>query len=169
MSKLGRLSLAMLATSLFLASCSEPEPELIEYSVGDSISLGLFTIEVTRAQRMPELHPLFSGSWSVPEGEKAIAVHVNWSELKISGPSNMIMNTLLKDRLFIVDDVGDQYPADEALTRSEFMRQLPVGGLSQTSVLVFYVHEESHDLVLMIEHPDPPEGSSRLLAVPLGM
>ena len=40
---------------------------------------------------------------------------MNWSELKISGDSNMIMNTLLTDRLFIVDDAGDQYLPDEAI------------------------------------------------------
>ena len=176
MSKFGRLSLAVLAASLFQVSCSDSEPEPITYSPGDSISLGLFTIKVTRAERMQALHPLFSGSRSVPEGEKAIAVHVTWSGLKISGNSNMNMHTLLEDILSIVDDVGDRYPADEALTRSEFMlnrsefvRQLPAGGSSRSSVVVFYVHEESHDLVLMIEHPDPRDGSSRLLAVPLGM
>ena len=169
MSRFGRLSLAVLAASLFQVSCSEPEPKPLTYSPGDSISLGLVTIKVTRAERMQELHPFFSGSRSVPEREKAIAVHVTWSGLKISGNSNMIMNTLLEDRLSIVDDAGDQYPADEALTRSEFIRQLPTGGSSRSSVVVFYVHEESHDLMLMIEHPDPRDGSSRLLAVPLGM
>jgi len=36
-------------------------------------------------------------------------------------------------------------------------------------VIVFHVPDESRDLTLMVENPEPGEGQPRLTAVPLGI
>ncbi len=170
--RFGRPSQVVLAASLLLAGCSS-DPEPLAYSVGDTIELGLFNLRIVRAERVPNLNPYYRSSL-LREGEKAIAVHVVWSGLEQIDRPAMIVGAFLEDRLTILDDAGDQYAADDAVSAREFAGHLPtIGGPSRgpsrSFVVTFPIHEDSRDLILLIEHPDPPDRDSRLLAVPLGM
>ena len=159
-------NLITLAACFLPAACSEPEP--IVYAVGESIPLILFELRVVKAESVPNLHP-HARQIDLRDGEKAVAIHVSVSGLDGYDYPGMIVIPFLEAKLYVVDDVRDRYSANDAVSRREYMGHLPTIGESwRNFVIIFIVHEDSRALVLHIEHPEPPDRYSRLLAVPLG-
>ena len=155
-----------LGVSILPAACGEPEP--VVYAVGESIPLMLFELRVVKSESVPNLHPHANQIYG-RKGQKAVAVHVSVSGLDGYEYPGMIVIPFLEHSFYVVDDVGDRYEVDDAVSRREYMGHIPTIGESwRNFVIIFIVHEDSRALVLHIEHPEPPDGSSGLLAVPLG-
>jgi hypothetical protein len=168
-SRFGSL-IALVACSL-LAMCSEPTP--VVYALGEPIPLIVFELKVVRTESIPSLHPyagsIFDASSgaTVRDGEKAVAVHVNWKGIdRYDGAG---IDLFLKHSLYVIDDAGDRYKVADAISRREFMGHYSMIGEQRDRdfVVIFIVHEDSRALVLHIEHPDPPDDGSRLMAIPL--
>jgi hypothetical protein len=53
--------------------------------------------------------------------------------------------------------------------REKIMYMQDPGGNWWDWIIVVYAPDQSRDLMLLIENPEPREGQSRLTAVPLGM
>lgn len=159
-------SLITLAACALTAACSEPEP--VVYALGEPIDLILFELRVVKTEAVPNLHP-HARQIDLRDGEKVVAVHVSVSGLEGYEYPGMIVIPFLEHSFYVVDDVGDRYSADDAVSRREYMGHLPTIGQSwRNFVIIFIVHEDSRELVLHIEHPEPPDGGSGLLAIPLG-
>ena len=157
-------SLIPLAACSLLATCSEPAP--VSYALGEPIDVILFELKVVRAERVPNLHP-HAARIHLRDGEKAVAVHLNWKG--IDGYDGAGIDPFLEHSLYVIDDAGDKYKVDDAVSRREYMGHfLSTGERDRDLVAIFIVHEDSRELVLHIEHPDPPDGGSRLMAIPLG-
>ena len=164
--RFGNFALIALAAGFLPAACSESEP--VVYAVGEPIPLILFELRVVKTESVPNLHP-YARRIYLRDGEKAVAVHVSVSGLDGYEYPGMIVIPFLQAKLYVVDDVGDRYSADDAVSRREYMGHLPTMAESwRNFVIIFIVHEDSRALVLHIEHPEPPDGGSGLLAVPLG-
>jgi hypothetical protein len=92
---------------------------------------------------------------------------VNWKGIdRYDGAG---IDLFLKHSLYVIDDAGDRYKVADAISRREFMGHYSRIGEQRDRdfVVIFIVHEDSHALVLHIEHPDPPDDGSRLMAIPL--
>ena len=167
---LGKLAYASLASGLLVAGCAgEPAMEPIEYSTGDRIALSKITVTVERTEhvRTTSTDSRRLQSNLAGPGERAIAVFVRWSGLEDLSQTErgFFIRSFLENRLSVVDDAGDRYQTVDVLEASQYLEQ--IGGSGSTIVAVFHLHEDSRKLVLLIEHPDPPEGQSPLVAVSL--
>ena len=83
------------------------------------------------------------------------------------GPLTLIEN-FLETQLSIANSERQRTRAFQAM-REKLMYMQGPGGNWWDWIVVCYVPDQSRNLTLLVENPEPREGQARLSAVPLGM
>jgi hypothetical protein len=79
-----------------------------------------------------------------------------------------LVENFLETQLSIANSEGRRTPIDKAM-RERLMYMQDPGGNWWDWIVLAYVPDQSRDLTLVVENPEPREGQSRLTAVPLGI
>lgn len=158
------------AVACLVAGCGA-EPGATEFDLREEIPLGLLTIEVTRLELVPRGRSHPNLVWTEPE-DRAWALHVRWEGAgTIREPHDRAryVESVLRDRLELVDSDGDRYVALGAMTRGQFVYRDYTNPLSRDWVVVYQVPEIVAELGVRIENPDPGEGGYRVGVIPPGL
>jgi hypothetical protein len=157
----------LLAICLLVATCAKEPPRQI--ALGDEIPVGPYTLKVLRARNAPNPPPPIS-TFRSQEGKKAIVVVIYWKTLDdVDGLRRLAFaEKFLESQLSISDADGAQTPALSAMQERVMFMKDP-GANWRDWVVVFFVPDQSRDLTLLVENPEPREGQARLNAIPLGM
>lgn len=158
----------LLATICLLAvACAQEPPRQI--ALGVEIPVGPYAFEVRRARNTPNPPPPISTFRKQP-GKKGIVAFVSWKTLgDVDGLSRLALaEKFLENQLSISDADGTRTQAVGAM-QERIMYMGDPGANWRDWVVVFFVPDESRDLTLLVENPEPREGQARLTAVPLGM
>jgi hypothetical protein len=149
-----------------MIACGSPPEPATSFARGERIPLGILSLEVRRSQEMQRMPRPFSGQ--AQAGEKLVAVFVHWRGLDNYDDASRrsLIDSLLCNRLRIVDSEGYAYSCMQAMP-SDLFNLRPSRSLSSQWVVVFRVWVDSEGLVLQIEHPEPVEGGFRVAAVSL--
>lgn len=153
--------------ALVIACGGEPEP--VSVSLGEPISIGRFTLEVLRAEPVPEPPPPIN-VFRTREDEKGLIVHVLWRNLDGLDPleRRVFAEQFLESRLTIVDHAGDRRRPVSAMQRSLLRMRDPGGDWRNWSV-VFHVFKDSRSPVLIVENPGPGSGQPAAVSLDLGL
>lgn len=160
---------ALLGGACLLAvACTAAAPR--EVALGDDIEVGPYAFRVLHARNAPDPPPPLSTFRTRP-GKKGIVVFVNWTRLGVDWDAQqrwLFVESFIESQLSVVDSEGRRTEVAGVLPERLFYMQEP-GANWRDWVVVFYVPDESRDLTVLVENPEPREGQSRLTAVPLGM
>jgi hypothetical protein len=153
---------------LLAVACTKETPR--QMALGDDIEVGPYAFRVLRARNAPNPPPPISTFRRQP-GKKGIVVFVHWKTL--DGDMDMMRRLAFIESFFdnqfsIADAEGRRTEAFDAM-QDRLMYMGDPGPNWRDWVVVFYVPDESRDLTLLVENPQPREGQARLTAVPLGM
>jgi hypothetical protein len=159
-----RLSVAC----LLAAACSSEPPRQI--AVGEDIEVGPYVFKVVRGRPAPNPPPPISTFRSQP-GKKGIVVFVDWKTL--DGNMDVMrrlafVESFLENQLSIADAEGKRTKVFGAM-QARLMYMEDPGPNWRDWVVVFHVPDDSRDLTLMVENPEPRDGQARVTAVPLGL
>lgn len=161
------VTLLLGAIGLLAVACAQ-EPAR-QVALGAEIPVGPYAFEVLRARNAPNPPPPIS-TFRSQEGKKAIVAFVSWKTLDdVDGLQRLaFVEKFLESQLSISDADGTRTPALSAMQeRAMFMKD--PGSNWRDWVVVFFVPDQSRDLTLLVENPEPREGQARLIGVPLGM
>lgn len=153
---------------LLAVACSKEPPRQV--ALGDDIEVGPYAFSVLRARNAPNPPPPISTFRSQP-GKKGIVVFVYWKTL--AGDMDVMqrlafIESFFNNQLSIADTEGKKTEALDAMQERLMYMEDP-GPNWRNWVIVFNVPDDSRDLTLIVENPEPREGQARLTAVPLGM
>ena len=168
--RVGRFASGVLLAGacLLAAACARETPR--QAALSDEIAVGPYTFQVVGARDSPNPPPPISTFRNEP-GKKGIVVFVRWNpsqhDLAVMDRLALIEN-FLEAQLSIVNSAGQRTPVFQAIPEKLMYMQDP-GGNWWDWIVVAYVPDQSRDLTLLVENPEPREGQSRLTAVPLGM
>jgi len=158
----------LIAASLLALACTQDPPRQI--ARGEDIEIGPYAFRVLRARNAPNPPPPISTFRSQP-GKKGIVVFVYWKALGNDMDVERrlaFIESFFKNQLSIADSGGTQIEVLDSMQERLMYMQDP-GPNWRDWVVVFYVPDESQDLTLLVENPEPREGQPRRIAVPLGM
>jgi len=159
----------LLGVACLLALACSTEPPL-QSAPGDDIEVGPYVFKVVRGRHAPNPPPPISTFRSQP-GKKGIVVVVDWKTL--DGNMDVMrrlafIESFLENQLSIADSEGKRTKAFSAM-QARLMYMEDPGPNWRDWVVVFHVPDDSRELTLMVENPEPREGQARLTAVPLGL
>jgi hypothetical protein len=165
----GRFAASILlsgACLLAFACAKEPARQI---ALGDDIAIGPYALSILRARNAPNPPPPISTFRSQP-GKKGIVVLVSWKTLDgLDAMGRMVfIEKFLESQLSIADSAGGRTEPFGAMQARLMVMQDP-GANWRDWVVVFHVPDESRDLTLLVENPEPREGQARVTATPLGM
>jgi hypothetical protein len=155
------------AICLLAVACANEPPQQI--AIGSDIPVGPYAFRVLRARNAPNPPPPIS-TFRSQAGKKGIVAFVYWKALDdVDGIRRQaLIEQFLENQLSISDADGTRTEALSAMQERVMFMQDP-GSNWRDWVVVFFVPEQSRDLTLLVENPEPREGQARLIAVPLGM
>ena len=160
---------ALLGGACLLAvACTTEVPRKV--ALGDDIEVGPYAFRVLQARSAPDPPPPLSTFRTQP-GKKGIVVFVDWKKLDVDWDVQqrwLFVESFIERQFSVVDSEGRRTGVAGVLPERLFYMQEP-GANWRDWVVVFYVPDESRDLTLLVENPEPRDGQSRLTAVPLGM
>jgi hypothetical protein len=158
----------LLATICLLAvACAQEPPRQI--ALGAEVPVGPYAFEVRRARNTPNPPPPISTFRKQP-GKKGIVAFVSWKTMDdVDGLNRLALaEKFLENQLSISDADGTRTPALGAM-QERVMYMGDPGANWRDWVVVFFVPDQSRDLTLLVENPEPREGQASLIAVPLGL
>lgn len=160
-----RLLAAMLVS---LSACEAASQTPTPFDLRQPIPLGMLSIAVMRTETVP--NPPFApiSSLMAQPGEKVVAVFVRWKGLEDldQADQRVFIETFLEDRLSIVDEDGETYPAFSAMPLDIY--QMSPGGYSPHDwVAVFHVWVDSQRYTVLVANPQPEAGGFTVAAIPL--
>jgi hypothetical protein len=164
-----RLAVGILlsAACLLAVACTQEPPRHI--GLGDEIAVGPYALEIVRARKAPNPPPPISTFRSQPR-KRCIVVSVYWKTLADLDAIRRIVfvESFLENQLSIADAEGKRTKAFGAMQEKLMFMEDP-GPNWRNWVVVFHVSDESRDLALLVENPEPREGQARFTSTPLGM
>jgi hypothetical protein len=164
-----RSAAATLATAacLFAGACALEPPRPV--ALREDIAVGPYVFRVLSARNAPNPPPPISTFRDQP-GKKGVVVSVYWKTLD----DNMdvvrrlaFIENFLTDNLSIADSEGKRTEAFHAM-QEKLMYMGDPGPNWRDWVVVFFVPNESRDLTLIVENPEPREGQTRFTSTTLG-
>jgi hypothetical protein len=165
----GRFVVSILLSGACLLSfaCTQEPPRQV--ALRDEIAIGPYALEILRARHAPNPPPPISTFRSQP-GKKGIVVFVYWKKLPdIDGMRRLaFIENFLDNQLWIADSNGKRTKAFDAMQEQLMFMQDP-GSNWRDWIVVFYVPDDSRELTLLVENPEPRDGQARFTATPLGM
>ena len=164
-----RLRAIARAACLLALACAKQEPPPAPGAFGDEIPIGSATLEILRADDVPNPPPPIS-SFRKQDGKRGVVVFAYWRGLDELEPleRQIFVEKFLENQLSIADSAGGRTDAFSAMQKSLMFMQDP-GSNWRDWVVVFHVPEQSRGLTLLVENPEPKEGQAGLTAIPLEM
>jgi hypothetical protein len=160
---------ALLGGACLLAvACTTEAPRKV--ALGSDIEVGPYAFSVLHARNAPDPPPPLSTFRTRP-GKKGIVVFVDWKRMDVDWDVQrrwLFVESFIERQFSVVDSEGRRTEVAGVLPERLFYMQEP-GASWRDWVVVFYVPDESRGLTVLVENPEPREGQSRLIAVPLGM
>jgi hypothetical protein len=159
-------ALAIGAGLLATACASEPPRPT---ALREDIPAGPYTLRIMLARNVPDPPPPISTFRAQP-GKKGIVVFVSWKGLEDLDPMRRLafIENFLENQLSVSDAAGEETEAVGAMQERLMFMDDP-GQNWRDWVVVFYVPEDSRDLTLLVENPEPRDDQARVTATPLGM
>jgi hypothetical protein len=145
--------------------------EPTSFSLKEPIPLGTLVVSVSSAKVVTS-PPVPLSSLRAQPGEKVVAVFVTLEGLDaFEGlDRRSFAEKFLEGRSSLEDPAGRRTPAWHAMPKGLYHNFGDLGGTqSPDYVVVFHVPEESRDLTLLLENPEPGQGQPQLGAVELGL
>jgi hypothetical protein len=165
----GRLAVGipLIAACLLAFACTQEPPR--HTALGEEIAVGPYALEIVRARKAPNPPPPISTFRGQP-GKKCIVVTVYWKTLADMDAIRRIafIESFLENQLSIADAEGTRTKAFSAMQEKLMFMEDP-GPNWRNWVVVFHVPDESRDLALLLENPEPRENQARFTSTPLGM
>lgn len=152
---------------LFAVACSDPPRQV---ALGQDIEIGPYILRVERVRPAPNPPPPISTFRSQP-GKKGIVVYVDWKKLDDDMEVMRrlaFIESFIENQFSMANAEGVQTKVFGAMQAGLMYMQDP-GRNWRDWVAVFHVPEDSKDLTLLVENPEPREGQARVTAIPLGM
>ncbi len=160
---------ALLGGACLLAvACTTEAPRKV--ALGEDIEVGPYAFTIVSARNAPDPPPPLSTFRTQPS-KKGIVVFVDWKRLGVDWDVRqrwLFVESFIERQFSVVDSEGRRTEVAGVMPERLLYMQDP-GANWRDWVVVFYVPDESRDLILLVENPEPRDGQSRLAAVPLGM
>jgi len=139
------------------------------FKLREKIPFGPIAVSVNGWEEVGQTHAPLS-SLRTLEGEKAIAVFVDWSGLDSYAEQDRqgFAEAFLRVSLKLVGSDGMEYKAVSAMTREIYNFSGQVSAAPRDWVVVFHVRADSRGYTLRLSHPDPGEESFDVAIVQLG-
>lgn len=153
---------------LLAAACAKETSRQI--ALGQDVEIGPYALKVVGARDAPNPPPPLNSFRDEP-GKKCIVVFVRWTKLQDGMDAvdrQALIESFLENQLSVADGAGRQAAASRAM-RERMMYMEDPGANWWDWIVLFYVPDESRDLAVTIENPEPREDQARRIAVPLGM
>ena len=161
-----RRAAATLVTAACLCACAPEPPRPV--ALREDIAVGPYVFRVLSARNAPNPPPPISTFRDQP-GKKGVVVSVYWKTLddKMDVVRRLaFIENFLTDNLSIADSQGTRTEAFHAM-QEKLMYMGDPGPNWRDWVVVFFVPNESRDLALIVENPEPREGQTRFTSTPL--
>jgi len=145
------------------------EGRTASFKVREQISFDVISVSVRGWEPVGRTHAPLS-SLRAAEGEKVIAVFVDWSGLEpFKEPDRQqFAEKFLGGRLKLVDSEGRGYRSVSAMPRGVYDFSNEPAPMPRDWVVVFHVRSDSEGYTLRLSHPDARGKSFDVAVVPLG-
>lgn len=136
-------------------------------SLGQPMSIGVYTLTVERTQPAPVPGPPISSFREQP-GREAIMVVVRWAGLEDLDAMSRIAfaQKYLEDRLSVVESTGERTEPTAAMQSALLFMNDP-GDNWRDWIVLFHLPEASASRTLEVENLDPAEGQPARFAIVL--